>query len=206
MPRAAERRRFARAVKAAADRMVAAAALVVAAPVLALVAAAVRVGFGRPVLFRQVRPGLGGRPFALVKFRTMRDGPGGDGERLTRLGRFLRSCSLDELPELWNVMRGDMSLVGPRPLLTQYLERYTPEQSRRHEVRPGITGWAQVHGRNAVSWDERLALDVWYVDHWSLALDARILARTLWTVASRRGITAAGSDSMPEFRGSVVSP
>ncbi len=206
MPPAVERHRFARAVKAVADRAIAAAALVLAAPVLALVAVAVRTGLGRPVLFRQTRPGLGARPFVLVKFRTMRVGAGGDGERLTRLGRFLRSCSLDELPELWNVVRGEMSLVGPRPLLTQYLDRYTPEQSRRHEVRPGLTGWAQVHGRNAVSWDERLALDVWYVDHWSLALDAQILARTLWTVLSRRGITAAGSDSMPEFRGSVVSP
>jgi lipopolysaccharide/colanic/teichoic acid biosynthesis glycosyltransferase len=206
MPPAAERRRFARAVKAVADRVIAAAALVAAAPVMALVAVAVRAGLGRPVLFRQARPGLGGRPFALVKFRTMRLGPGADGERLTRMGRFLRSCSLDELPELWNVLRGEMSLVGPRPLLTRYLDRYSPEQARRHEMRPGLTGWAQVHGRNALSWDERLALDVWYVDHWSLALDARIVARTLWTVLSRRGITAAGSDSMPEFRGGVVSP
>jgi lipopolysaccharide/colanic/teichoic acid biosynthesis glycosyltransferase len=205
MPPAADgRRRFARRLKAVIDRVVAAAALIVAAPVLALVAVAVRTGLGRPVLFRQVRPGLGGRPFALVKFRTMREGSGSDGERLTRLGRFLRACSLDELPELWNVLRGEMSLVGPRPLLAHYLDRYTPEQSRRHLVRPGITGWAQVHGRNAISWDERLALDVWYVDHWSLALDARILARTVGIVLARRGITAAGTDSMPEFRGSAA--
>jgi lipopolysaccharide/colanic/teichoic acid biosynthesis glycosyltransferase len=204
MPRSAEGRRLTRGLKAALDRGVAAALLVVAAPVLALVALAVRIGLGRPVLFRQLRPGLDGKPFALVKFRTMRDGPGSDGARLTRLGRFLRACSLDELPELWNVVRGEMSLVGPRPLLTHYLERYTPEQSRRHLVRPGITGWAQVHGRNAISWEERLALDVWYVDHWSLSLDARILARTVWIVLARRGITAAGSDSMPEFRGSAV--
>jgi lipopolysaccharide/colanic/teichoic acid biosynthesis glycosyltransferase len=205
MPPAAERR-VARALKAAIDRVVAGAVLLLAAPLLALVALVVRVGLGGPVLFRQVRPGLDGRPFALVKFRTMRDGAGTDGERLTRLGRLLRSCSLDELPELWNVLRGEMSLVGPRPLLTHYLDRYTPEQSRRHRMRPGITGWAQVHGRNAISWDERLALDVWYVDNWSLALDARILARTVWTVLGRRGITAAGSDSMPEFRGSAVGP
>ena len=204
MPRSADGRVFARGLKAVIDRVVAAAALVVAAPVLALVALAVRIGMGRPVLFRQVRPGLDGRPFVLVKFRTMRAGTGTDGERLTRLGRFLRSCSLDELPELWNVVRGEMSLVGPRPLLTRYLDRYTPEQSRRHRMRPGITGWAQVNGRNAISWDERLALDVWYVDHWSLALDARILARTVWIVLARRGITAAGSDSMPEFPGSTV--
>ncbi|HET9315829.1 MAG TPA: sugar transferase [Vicinamibacteria bacterium] len=204
MPRSVERRRLARGLKATMDRVVAAAALLLAAPALALVALAVRIGLGRPVLFRQRRPGLGGRPFALVKFRTMRDGTGPDGQRLTRLGRALRACSLDELPELWNVVRGDMSLVGPRPLLTHYLDRYTPEQSRRHLVRPGITGWAQVHGRNAISWEERLALDVWYVDNWSLLLDARILARTVWTVLARRGITAAGSDSMPEFRGSAV--
>jgi lipopolysaccharide/colanic/teichoic acid biosynthesis glycosyltransferase len=204
MPPAADARRLGRAVKAGLDRCAAAAALLVAAPVLALVAASVRIGMGRPVFFRQARPGLDGRPFTLVKFRTMREGDGADGARLTGLGRFLRSCSLDELPELWNVLRGEMSLVGPRPLLTHYLDRYTVEQSRRHRMRPGITGWAQVHGRNAITWDERLALDVWYVDHWSLWLDARILARTFRIVLSRRGITAPGSDSMPEFRGSAV--
>jgi lipopolysaccharide/colanic/teichoic acid biosynthesis glycosyltransferase len=131
----------------------------------------------------------------------MRAGAGDDRERLTRIGRFLRSTSLDELPELWNVLRGDLSLVGPRPLLPEYLPRYTSEQARRHAVKPGITGWAQVNGRNALSWDDRLALDVWYVDNWSLALDLRILARTLWTVATRRGISAPGSATMPEFRG-----
>ena len=161
--------------------------------------AAVRVCLGRPVFFRQPRPGLHGRPFALVKFRTMRAGTGSDAERLTRFGRFLRTTSLDELPELWNVLRGDMSLVGPRPLLMQYLERYTPEQARRHEMKPGITGWAQVNGRNALTWDERFALDVWYVDHWSLALDLRILARTLGAILRRKGITAPGSATMPEF-------
>jgi sugar transferase EpsL len=204
MPPAADAHRLGRAVKAGLDRCAAAVALFVTAPVLALVAASVRLGMGRPVFFRQARPGLDGRPFTLVKFRTMREGDGADGARLTGLGRFLRSCSLDELPELWNVLRGEMSLVGPRPLLTHYLDRYTPDQSRRHRMRPGITGWAQVHGRNAITWDERLALDVWYVDHWSLWLDARILARTFWIVLSRRGITAPGSDSMPEFRGSAV--
>jgi lipopolysaccharide/colanic/teichoic acid biosynthesis glycosyltransferase len=199
-------RRFARLVKRALDVSIAAVGLVVCAPVLGAVAIAVRVTMGRPVLFRQQRPGLHGIPFALVKFRTMRDGDEADGERLTRLGRFLRACSLDELPELWNVLRGDMSLVGPRPLLMRYLDRYTREQARRHLVRPGITGWAQVHGRNAVGWDDRLALDAWYVDHWSPALDLRILARTLAIVVARRGIQAEGSDTMPEFQGSEVRP
>jgi sugar transferase EpsL len=202
----AERRPWARALKGVLDRVVAGVALLVAAPVLALIAGAVWIDVGRPVLFRQLRPGLHGVPFPLVKFRTMRTGTGTDGERLTRLGRFLRSCSLDELPELWNVLRGEMSLVGPRPLLPHYLERYSPEQARRHLVRPGITGWAQVRGRNAISWEERLEQDVWYVDHWSLALDAHILARTLGTVLRRQGITAAGSDSMPEFQGRAVNP
>ena len=196
--------RASRALKGALDRALAAAGLVVLAPVLAAVAAAVRLTLGRPVLFRQWRPGLHGRPFALVKFRTMREGTGPDGERLTRLGRVLRACSLDELPELWNVLRGEMSLVGPRPLLTHYLDRYSAEQARRHLVRPGITGWAQVHGRNAVDWEDRLALDVWYVDPWSLALDARILARTVAIGLARRGIQAQGADTMPEFQGSEV--
>jgi len=197
---------FAEGVKALVDRVAAGAALLLLAPVLLAVALAVRLDVGRPVLFRQRRPGRFGEPFALLKFRTMRAGDGPDGLRLTRLGRFLRATSLDELPELWNVLRGEMSLVGPRPLLTQYLARYDDEQARRHVVRPGLTGWAQVNGRNAVGWEERLAMDVWYVDHRSLALDARIVLKTLMVVLGRRGINAPGSDSMPEFRGRAVRP
>jgi lipopolysaccharide/colanic/teichoic acid biosynthesis glycosyltransferase len=188
-------------VKAVADRTAAGVGLMVSLPLLIVVAMAVAWDLGRPVLFRQRRPGWHGAPFDLLKFRTMREGDGGDGDRLTALGRFLRSTSLDELPELWNVVRGEMSLVGPRPLMMRYLERYTPEQARRHDVRPGITGWAQVHGRNALGWSGRLALDVWYVDNWSLALDVRILLLTVGTVLSRRGISAPGSATMPEFQG-----
>lgn len=198
--------RSAEAVKVGFDRAAAAAALVLLLPLGLLVAAAVRADLGAPVLFRQRRPGRDGVPFALLKFRTMRAGDGPDGARLTRLGRFLRATSLDELPELWNVLRGEMSFVGPRPLLAQYLERYDATQARRHEVRPGLTGWAQVNGRNAVGWDERLAMDVWYVDHRSLALDARILWRTLAVVLGRRGVNAPGCDSMPEFQGRTVRP
>lgn len=182
-------------------------ALVLAAPLMGGLAALVRLRLGTPVLFRQQRPGRGGAPFTILKFRTMtdrRDAEGRllpDAERLTRLGRFLRSTSLDELPELWNVVRGEMSLVGPRPLLMEYLDRYSPEQARRHEVRPGITGWAQVNGRNATSWAERLAMDVWYVDHVSLALDLKILLRTLRSVLRREGISAEGHATMPVFRG-----
>jgi lipopolysaccharide/colanic/teichoic acid biosynthesis glycosyltransferase len=196
--------RCAEAAKAAIDRAAAAAALVALLPVLLAVALAVRLDLGPPVLFRQRRPGRFGEPFALLKFRTMRAGSGPDGDRLTRLGRFLRASSLDELPELWNVLRGEMSLVGPRPLLTHYLARYDDEQARRHAVRPGLTGWAQVNGRNAVGWEERLAMDVWYVDHRSLALDARIVLKTILVVLRRRGINAPGSDSMPEFTGRAV--
>jgi len=163
------------------------------------VAAVVRAGLGRPVFFTQERPGLGGRIFKLVKFRTMRTGPGSDAERMTRLGKFLRATSLDELPELWNVLRGEMSLVGPRPLLPQYLERYTPEQARRHEVRPGVSGWAQVNGRNLLSWEERFEHDVWYVDHASFWLDVKILAMTAVNVFMRRGVVAAGEATMREF-------
>jgi lipopolysaccharide/colanic/teichoic acid biosynthesis glycosyltransferase/glycosyltransferase involved in cell wall biosynthesis len=185
------------------DRTLAVVGLVLLAPVMLAMATAILVTQGRPVLFRQTRPGRYGRPFDLVKFRTMREGEGGDDARLTALGRFLRSFSLDELPELWNVLRGEMSLVGPRPLLMKYLERYSPEQSRRHEVKPGITGWAQVNGRNALNWDDKLALDVWYVDNRSLLLDARILARTLSQVVMRRGIAHPGTATMPEFTGSA---
>jgi len=177
-------------------------------PLLGLLSVIVWVGLGRPVLFRQKRPGLGGRVFDLWKFRTMtnaRDAQGNllpDAQRLTRFGRWLRSTSLDELPEVANVLKGDMSLVGPRPLLVQYLDRYTPEQARRHQVRPGITGWAQVKGRNALSWEEKFKLDVWYVDHQSLWVDLRILALTLNQVLRRTGINAAGDATMPEFMGS----
>jgi lipopolysaccharide/colanic/teichoic acid biosynthesis glycosyltransferase len=181
--------------------------LVLALPLLVL-AWQVRRKLGSPVLFTQVRPGLHGKPFRMVKFRTMTDerGPDGallpDAQRLTPFGRFLRASSLDELPELWNVLKGEMSLVGPRPLLMEYLPLYTPEQARRHEVRPGITGWAQVNGRNAISWADKFALDVWYVDHRSLWLDVRILWRTVRKVLVRDGISAAGEATMPKFTGS----
>lgn len=181
--------------------------LALALPLLFLWALVIR-KLGSPVLFRQVRPGLHGRPFMMVKFRTMTDERGADGEflpdaqRLTPFGRFLRATSLDELPELWNVLRGEMSLVGPRPLLMEYLPRYTPEQARRHEVRPGITGWAQVNGRNALSWEERFKLDVWYVDHRSVLLDLRILWLTVRKVLVREGIHADGEATMPRFTGS----
>jgi len=177
--------------------------LVVASPFLALAAAAVRVTMGRPVVFRQTRTGAGGRLFTLLKLRTMSDGRDGahDELRLTPVGRWLRVTSLDELPQLWNVLRGDMSLVGPRPLLPCYLARYSAEQARRHEVPPGITGLTQVSGRNGLSWEEKFALDVWYVEHWSLRLDLWLLWRTLVTVTRREGITANGHATMPEFLG-----
>ncbi len=195
------------AAKRAVDVAVAAAGLTVGLPVLGGVALLVRWRLGSPVLFRQQRPGRGGVPFTLIKFRTMRDAtdaagqPLSDAERLTPFGRLLRSTSLDELPELWNVLKGEMSLVGPRPLLTRYLPLYSAEQARRHEVRPGITGWAQVSGRNALAWPERLAMDVWYVDHRSLALDLRILAATVWKVVRRDGVAEAGQATMTPFTG-----
>jgi lipopolysaccharide/colanic/teichoic acid biosynthesis glycosyltransferase len=182
--------------------------LLLALPLLTL-AWLIRRKLGRPVLFRQVRPGLQGRPFTMVKFRTMTDelGPDGallpDAQRLTPFGRFLRATSLDELPELWNVLRGEMSLVGPRPLLMEYLPLYSPEQARRHEVRPGITGWAQVNGRNAISWDEKFAMDVWYVGHRSLWLDLYILWLTVHKVIVRDGISAVGDATMPPFTGKI---
>jgi sugar transferase EpsL len=187
--------------KRAMDLVLATLGLAVAAVPMLLIAAAIRLTMGSPVLFRQQRPGLAGAPFTLVKFRTMRTGTGPDELRLTKLGRFLRSTSLDELPELWNVVRGDMSLVGPRPLLMAYLDRYTPEQARRHEVRPGLTGLAQIDGRNATTWPERLALDVRYVDERDLAMDLRILWRTIGAVLTRRGVSADDHPTMPEFRG-----
>jgi sugar transferase EpsL len=177
------------------------------APLLGLTAALVRINLGRPILFRQVRPGLGGRPFRLLKFRTMteaRDAKGNclpNEQRSTPFGCWLRSASLDELPELLNVLRGEMSLVGPRPLLMQYLTRYTPEQARRHQVKPGITGWAQVNGRNTISWEDKFKLDVWYVDHQSLRLDIRILWMTVSKVFCRQGINQAGSVGAQEFMG-----
>jgi lipopolysaccharide/colanic/teichoic acid biosynthesis glycosyltransferase len=183
-------------------------ALLVFAPFMAAVALTIKLSTEGPVIFRQTRPGYKGKPFTLLKFRTMtsaRDGRGlllPDADRLTRMGKLLRQQSLDELPQLWNVFRGDMSLVGPRPLLVQYLDRYTPEQSRRHDVKPGITGWAQVNGRNAQTWPERFALDLWYVDNWSLSLDARILIRTLLQVVKRDGVSHQGHATMPEFSGS----
>ena len=183
-------------------------AFVLLSPVLIITALLVRCKLGKPVLFSQERPGLYGRPFKIFKYRTMTDARGVDGvllpdsERLTRFGRFLRATSLDELPELINVLKGDMNLVGPRPLLMQYLTRYTPEQARRHEVKPGITGWAQVNGRNALTWEEKFKLDVWYVDNWSLWLDIKIIAMTIWKILKREGISQPGQATMEEFMGS----
>jgi lipopolysaccharide/colanic/teichoic acid biosynthesis glycosyltransferase len=201
------------AVKRVLDILAAVVLLVVASPLIAATALLVRVKLGSPVIFKQRRPGHDGRLFTVYKFRTMRDAPvpssaadavATDSDRLTRFGRILRSTSLDELPELINVVFGQMSIVGPRPLLPEYLPRYNAEQSRRHEVRPGITGWAQVNGRNAVSWDERLKMDVWYVDNRSLALDLRILVMTLTTVFRREGVSADGHATMRPFSGSVA--
>jgi lipopolysaccharide/colanic/teichoic acid biosynthesis glycosyltransferase len=197
------------AVKRAGDVAGAAVLLVVLSPVLAAVAVTILVTMGAPVLFRQTRTGRHGRTFPLVKFRTMTDARDGDGvllpdaARLTRVGRTLRRTSLDELPELLNVLAGDMSLVGPRPLLPEYLDRYSPEQQRRHDVAPGITGWAQVNGRNALTWEDKFVLDVWYVDHRSLRLDAAILGRTLREVLGGHGVSAPGHDTMEPFRGSA---
>lgn len=190
------------------DIVIATLLLIILSPVLLVIAFLVKVFMGPPVLFRQVRSGLHGRPFTMYKFRTMtdeRDEQGRllpDEQRLTKLGRILRTTSLDELPELFNVLMGDMSLVGPRPLLMQYLPLYTPDQARRHEVRPGITGWAQINGRNAISWQEKFEYDVWYVDNWSLWLDMRILWLTLVAVLRRNGINAEGHATMPPFTGS----
>ena len=183
------------------------AALLLLSPVLLLLAVLVRVKIGSPVFFIQTRPGLHGQPFQMIKFRTMTNACREDGsllpdvERLTRFCRFLRSTSLDELPELWNVLKGEMSLVGPRPLLMEYLPLYSPEQARRHEVKPGITGWAQVNGRNAISWEDKFQLDVWYVDHQSFWLDLKILLLTIKNVIYRQDINAAGDTAMPLFQG-----
>lgn len=196
-----------RTLKRIVDVAGAALGLVLLAPVLAVVAISARCSLGSPVLFRQQRPGLHGKPFVMYKFRSMRDArdasgnPLPDEHRLTRFGKFLRSTSLDELPELYNVLRGEMSLVGPRPLRMEYLDRYAPEQARRHEVKPGITGWAQVNGRNSLSWEEKFALDVWYVDHWNPMLDLRILLLTVAKIVRRQGVSAADHATMPEFMG-----
>ena len=201
------RRRASDAVKRALDIALACVALALLSPVLAVVWVLVRLRMGSPVLFRQLRPGRRGRPFEMAKFRTMTDARDADGnllpdaDRLTALGQWLRRSSIDELPELLNVLAGDMSLVGPRPLLMQYLPLYSPEQSRRHEVRPGITGWAQVNGRNAVSWPEKFALDVWYVDHRSTKLDFEIMWKTVAQVVGGHGVSADGHATMEPFRG-----
>ncbi len=198
--------------KRALDLLVVIPGLLVAAPVMLVIALILWATQGRPVLFRQQRPGLGGKLFPMFKFRTMRNAydregkPLPDAQRLSKLGRVLRAASLDELPELFNVLRGEMSLVGPRPLLAVYLERYSPEQARRHEVVPGITGLAQVSGRNAISWEEKFRLDVWYADHWSFWLDLQILWRTVWKVFAREGINQAGQATAEEFLGSEKHP
>ena len=202
-----QRRESALRKKRALDLVLVVPALVIALPVGLLVAAGVRLFCGSPVLFRQRRPGLDGRLFTLLKFRTMREAFDPDGQlladaaRLTKFGRLLRATSLDELPELWNVLRGEMSLVGPRPLLDEILPLYSSEQMRRHLLRPGLTGWAQINGRNALEWDKRLALDVWYVDNWSLRLDLCILARTLVAVLKMRDVTQPGRATVDKFRG-----
>ena len=194
-------------VKRIVDILISATALLLLMPVLAVVAWLIRRKLGSPILFAQDRPGLDGRPFRMVKFRTMtddRDSAGNllpDTDRLPAFGRWLRASSLDELPELWNVLKGDMSLVGPRPLLMQYLPLYSPEQARRHLVKPGLTGWAQINGRNALTWDEKFDLDGWYVDHISLFLDMKILALTAVKVVKRDGISADGEATMPYFKG-----
>ena len=187
--------------KRALDVIVSALLLVVLSPVLLVTALLVLVKLGSPALFRQQRPGRHGEPFVLLKFRTMTDGGGEDADRLTSFGRALRASSVDELPELVNVLKGDMSLVGPRPLLMEYLPLYSAEQRRRHEVRPGITGWAQVNGRNATTWEDRFAQDVWYVDHLSLKLDLLIAVRTVTGILRREGIAAEGHVTMPRFTG-----
>ena len=181
--------------------------LLMISPVMAVMAIVIWLSVGRPIFFRQMRPGLWGRPFTISKFRTMtdrRDTNGNlltDRDRLTAMGRFLRSTSLDELPELFNVIKGEMSIVGPRPLLMQYLDRYTTDEMRRHEIKPGLTGWAQVNGRNAINWDEKLRLDVWYVDHQSILLDLRIIWMTVLKVLKREGINQKGQATMQEFMG-----
>lgn len=190
------------------DIAIAATAFVLLAPFYCLIAILIRLNMGQPILFRQLRPGMGGKSFMMLKFRTMRDAYGSDGqllsdrERLTKLGKFLRSTSLDELPELWNVLKGEMSLVGPRPLLVEYLPLYSTRQMRRHEVRPGVTGWAQVNGRNTLSWEEKFELDVWYVDNRTAWLDLKIMFMTIFKVVGREGVNSDSNTTMPFFTGS----
>jgi len=182
--------------------------LIVSSPIMLIVSLIIYLTMGRPVFFKQLRPGLNGKPFVIYKFRTMLDLRDKDGnllpdeKRITAIGKFLRSTTLDELPEFWNVLKGDMSLVGPRPLLVEYLPRYTPEQARRHNVKPGMTGWAQVNGRNAITWEEKFKLDVWYVDNWNIPLDLKIIFLTILKVFKREGVSAEGYATMPEFVGS----
>jgi lipopolysaccharide/colanic/teichoic acid biosynthesis glycosyltransferase len=181
--------------------------LIILSPILIIISIIIRIFLGKPVIFKQIRPGYKGSKFTIMKFRSMRDVCDESGnllsdeKRMTKLGKFLRSYSLDEFPELFNVLKGDMSLVGPRPLLVEYLDRYTTEQARRHDVLPGITGWAQVNGRNALTWEDKFALDVWYVDHWSLGLDIKILFMTLWKVIKKEGISHPGNATMDKFMG-----
>ena len=198
-------------IKRIVDIFAASVALVLLSPIIVIVAILVNKKLGSPIFFQQVRPGLGGKPFKMVKFRTMLDAVDSQGNplpdevRLTDFGKFLRSTSLDELPELWNVLKGDMSLVGPRPLLMEYLPLYSADQARRHEVRPGVTGWAQINGRNAISWEQKFELDTWYVDNQSLWLDIKILFLTVWKVVHRDGISADGEATMSRFMGSSDS-
>jgi sugar transferase EpsL len=192
------------------DLVVGSLMLIGLSPIIAITYILVASRLGRPVLFRQLRPGLGEKPFPFFKFRTMTDAKDSQGallpdsERITPLGRFLRSTSIDELPSLINVLRGEMSLVGPRPLLVQYLNRYSAEQARRHEVLPGMTGWAQVNGRNAITWDQKFSLDIWYIDHWSFGLEWKILLLTLWKALRREGISPQGEEFAKEFMGNVT--
>ena len=194
-------------MKRAADVTLAGAGLAVTGPAILAAAVGIRATMGSPVLFKQQRPGQDGKPFRVWKFRTMRDarpgeeGPEHDAKRITRLGNFLRKSSIDELPQLVNVLKGDMSLVGPRPLVMRYMDRYSVDQARRHDVLPGLTGWAQVNGRNSISWDEKFSFDTWYVDHWSLRLDAKIVAKTVGMVLTGQGISSEGHATMPEFMG-----
>jgi sugar transferase EpsL len=189
------------------DIILSATGLILLSPLLILLAVVIRLKIGKPVLFCQQRPGLGGKGFVIYKFRTMTDRTDKSGQllpdekRLPAFGRFLRSTSLDELPELFNVLKGNMSIVGPRPLMMKYLDRYTHEQARRHEVKPGITGWAQINGRNAISWEDKFKLDVWYVDNWNVMLDIKIIIKSVWMVLSRQGISQQGRATMDEFMG-----
>lgn len=199
--------KFARLIKFGLDRLAAAIALLIFSPLIVFAAIAIYRRMGRPIVFTQARPGKNGRIFNFYKFRTMTDDRDADGnllpdvDRITAIGKFLRQTSLDELPQLWNVLKGDMSFVGPRPLLVEYLDRYSPEQARRHDVLPGITGWAQINGRNSISWPEKFKLDVWYVDNWSLWLDLKILFLTVWKVVKKEGINQSEQNTMEKFMG-----